>query len=96
MKPKNVNIVPANANLAALSNSRSIDRDGAQDNAGKRRSAGQYFEPLVTHANLLQFRETDRSGIGASSAQSIVDLQLTPRRELRQQRQNDRRCMAVR
>src|SRR5450631_2538134 len=33
-----------------------IDRDGTKDNAGQCRSAAEYLEPLVSHANLLQFR----------------------------------------
>ena len=70
--------------------------DGAQDDAGQRGAAAQHLQPVIQHADLRQLVEADRGGIGAGGAQRVVDLRLAPGGDLRQQRQHDRRRVAVR
>jgi hypothetical protein len=51
-----------------------LNRDRTKVNAGEGRSEAQYFKSLVAHANLLQLYTRDSSGVGACSAESIIDL----------------------
>ena len=98
MKPKNVKIAPASANAAGLVEFAVDDehRDRAQDDAGERRAAAERLQPLIEHADLRELVEADRGRAGARGAERVVDLRLAPGGDLRQQRQHDRRRVAMR
>ena len=96
MKPKKVSTAPAAAKAEALTNSRSMMKaaDRAEHQAGQDRAAAQHLEPVIEHADLAELVEADRRRVGAGGAERVVDQQLAPGREVRRQRQHDRRRVA--
>src|SRR5579862_22148 len=69
--------------------------DRAQNDAGESGATAQDLEPLIEHADLRELVEANRANTRAGRAERTVDLAFTPSRDLRHQRQNDRRRMAL-
>ena len=69
---------------------------GAEYHAAEDGSGAQHLKSVVEHADLAEFVEADRRRIGPGRPERAVDQELAPGRDVRDQRQNDRRRMVLR
>ncbi len=65
--------------------------DRSEHQAGQDRAAAEHLESVIEHAHLAQLLHADSRGARAGGAERAVHQGLAPGREVRRQRQHDRR-----
>ena len=76
-----------------------LDDEGgnrAKNEASENGAAAEHGETLIKHADLAELGHADLGGAGAGGGERAVDQRLAPGREMRHQRQHDRRRVALR
>ena len=99
MKPKKVSTAPASANAAAFDELAvdDEDRDRAEDQAAEDRAAAEHLEPVVEHADLRRAcRGRPRAALVPAAPSALSICSLAPGGEVRHEREDDRRRVAVR